>query len=100
MNLESKRPPRPLFRVGRDDDAWAVPDWAYAKEDGTFGNRFDDPMRVYRVSCQAIRVSILMRNRYQTVDKVDLVEGIEQREDRRAEEGIHAPAFWQVIPFE
>ena len=31
------------------DDAWAVPDWAYAKEDGTFGNRFDDPMGVYRV---------------------------------------------------
>jgi hypothetical protein len=49
MNLESKWPLKPLFRVGRDDDAWAVPDWAYAKEDGTFGNRFDDPMRVYRV---------------------------------------------------
>jgi hypothetical protein len=49
VNLESKRPQRPLFRVGRDDDAWAVPDWAYAKEDGTFGNRFDDPMGVYRV---------------------------------------------------
>jgi hypothetical protein len=49
MDLESKRPSRPLFRVGRDDDAWAVPDWAYAKEDGTFGNRFDDPMGVYRV---------------------------------------------------
>jgi hypothetical protein len=44
MDLEMKRPPRPLFRVGRDGDAWAVPDWAYAKEDGTFGNRFDDPM--------------------------------------------------------
>lgn len=49
MDLESKRPLGPLFRVGRDDDAWAVPDWAYAKEDGTFGNRFDDPMGVYRV---------------------------------------------------
>ena len=49
MDLESKRPSRPLFRVGRDDDAWAAPDWAYAKEDGTFGNRFDDPMGVYRV---------------------------------------------------
>jgi hypothetical protein len=49
MNLESKRPPRPLFRVGRDDDAWAVPDWAYAKDDRTFGNRFDDPAGVYRV---------------------------------------------------
>ena len=49
MNLESKRPAGPLFRVGRDRDAWAIPDWAYAKEDGTFGNRFDDPAGVYRV---------------------------------------------------
>jgi RES domain len=49
MNLESRRPAGPLFRVGRDDNAWAVPDWAYAKEDRTFGNRFDDPMGVYRV---------------------------------------------------
>src|SRR5215469_13440951 len=49
MDLESKRPSGPLFRVGRDEDAWAIPDWAYAKEDGTFGNRFDDPMGVYRV---------------------------------------------------
>lgn len=49
MNLESKRPAGPLFRVGRDRDAWAIPDWAYAKEDGTFGNRFDDPTGVYRV---------------------------------------------------
>lgn len=40
MDLESKRPARPLFRVGRDDDAWSVPDWTKAKEDGTFGNRF------------------------------------------------------------
>jgi hypothetical protein len=49
MHLESRRPSGSLFRVGRDNDAWAVPDWAYAKEDGTFGNRFDDPMGVYRV---------------------------------------------------
>jgi len=49
MNLETKRPAGPLFRVGRDDDAWAIPDWAYAKEDRTFGNRFDDPAGVYRV---------------------------------------------------
>jgi len=49
VDLESKRPSGPLFRVGRDRGAWAVPDWAYAKEDGTFGNLFDDPMRVYRV---------------------------------------------------
>ena len=28
MDLESKRPAGPLLRVGRDNDAWAVPDWA------------------------------------------------------------------------
>jgi hypothetical protein len=49
MDLESKQPPKPLFRIGRDDDAWAVPDWAYAKDDGTFGNRFDDPLGLYKV---------------------------------------------------
>jgi hypothetical protein len=48
MDLESKRPSGPLFRVSRANDAWAVPDWAYAK-DGTFGNRFDDPKGLYRV---------------------------------------------------
>ena len=40
MNLESKRPAGPLFRVGRDDDAWAVPDWAYAKEDRNLRQSF------------------------------------------------------------
>jgi hypothetical protein len=49
MDLESKRPPRPLFRIGRNDDAWELPDWAYAQEDRIFGNRFDDPLAVYRV---------------------------------------------------
>jgi predicted NUDIX family NTP pyrophosphohydrolase len=50
MNLESRRPSGPLFRVGRDDEAWAIPDWAYDKEDGTFGNRYDDPRHQSAVS--------------------------------------------------
>ena len=33
MNLESKRPSGPLFRVGRDDDAWAVPDVGSSRVD-------------------------------------------------------------------
>ncbi len=50
MGLEFKRPEKgPLFRIGRRPDAWAAPDWAYAKEDRTFGNRFDDPDGLYRV---------------------------------------------------
>ncbi len=30
-------------------DPWAVPDWASAGPNGTFGNRFDDPDATYRV---------------------------------------------------
>jgi hypothetical protein len=42
-------PPQTVHRLGREPDPWAPPDWAYAGEDGTFGNRFDDPRGVYRV---------------------------------------------------
>ena len=47
--LSAARPGGPLHRVGRAPDAWAWPPWAYAGEDGTFGNRFDDPAGEYRV---------------------------------------------------
>jgi hypothetical protein len=42
-------PPRLVYRLGREPDPWAPPDWAYASEDKTFGNRFDDPSGTYRV---------------------------------------------------
>jgi hypothetical protein len=32
-----------VYRVARGFDPFAPPDWAFAKDDGTFGNRFDDP---------------------------------------------------------
>jgi hypothetical protein len=38
-----------IYRLGRAPDPWAVPDWASAGPDGTFGNRFDDPDATYRV---------------------------------------------------
>lgn len=38
-----------VYRLGRVPDPWAVPDWASAGPDGTFGNRFDDPDATYRV---------------------------------------------------
>ena len=38
-----------IHRVGRRPDAWAWPEWSYAHEDGTFGNRYDDPHGEYRV---------------------------------------------------
>jgi hypothetical protein len=47
--LEVVRPDRPLHRVGRTPDAWALAPWTYAGPDNTFGNRYDDPEGEYRV---------------------------------------------------
>lgn len=47
-HLEAVTPGR-VYRVARHPDPWAFPDWASAGEDGTFGNRFDDPQSSYRV---------------------------------------------------
>jgi hypothetical protein len=42
--LISVHPPRAgIYRLARGPDPLSPPDWAFAKEDGTFGNRFDDP---------------------------------------------------------
>lgn len=48
-DLESSKAPRPLYRLGRRSAVWTWPDWAYAGEDGSFGNRYDDPEKQYRV---------------------------------------------------
>jgi RES domain-containing protein len=47
--FETKQPPSEIFRVGRKPDPWQPPDWSRANQDGTFGNRFDDPQGTYRV---------------------------------------------------
>lgn len=47
--LTTAAPAGTVHRVGRAPDPWAWPDWAYAGEDGTFGNRWDDPAGEYRV---------------------------------------------------
>ena len=49
MALETKSPPRPIYRIGRKPDPWLEPDWSRVSSDGTFGNRFDDPESYYRV---------------------------------------------------
>lgn len=36
-------PDTPVYRVARGADPFAPPPWEYADDDGTFGNRFDDP---------------------------------------------------------
>jgi len=42
-------PAETVYRVGRRPDPWAWPDWSQASPDGTFGNRWDDPLGSYRV---------------------------------------------------
>jgi hypothetical protein len=49
MTLALARASGTLHRVGRRPDVWAWPDWAFAHDDGTFGNRYDDPLGEYRV---------------------------------------------------
>ena len=63
MALETKTPPQPIYRVGRQPDAWRPPDWSRASADGTFGNRFDDPESYYRV-LYASKAPGHMRNPY------------------------------------
>ena len=43
------RPVGPVYRVARKPNPWAPIDWAYAADDKTFGNRYDDPEGEYRV---------------------------------------------------
>ncbi len=47
--LDTRKPPNEIFRIGRNPDPWQPPDWSRAQPDGTFGNRFDDPLGYYRV---------------------------------------------------
>lgn len=48
--LSSRTPEAPVWRLARKPNPWAPIDWAYASpQDGTFGNRFDDPAGMYRV---------------------------------------------------
>ena len=53
MNAEaqpaSRLPSGSVHRLGRAGSVWAWRDWAYAGEDGTFGNRFDDAAGTFRV---------------------------------------------------
>ena len=43
-SIQSATLPRsPLYRVGWPPDPFVPPDWRYARSDGTFGGRYDDP---------------------------------------------------------
>ncbi len=48
-DLETVTPAGPVFQLARAPDPWAWPDWSQTGPDGTFGNRWDDPLGSYRV---------------------------------------------------
>ena len=60
-------PAEAVYRVGRQPDPWAWPDWSQASPDGTFGNRWDDPLAIYRVlyaSSQALGALVETLSRF------------------------------------
>ena len=49
-DLDEATPVGAIYRVGREPDAWELPDWRFATgEPPTFGMRFDDAEGEYRV---------------------------------------------------
>jgi hypothetical protein len=49
LQLPSVVPDSPFYRIGRKPDPWRAPDWAFADQNKTFGNRFDDSEGYFRV---------------------------------------------------
>ncbi len=80
--VTSVEPDGPLYRLGRQPDPWAWPDWSYVGPDGTFGNRYDDPEASYRVlyaSSQRIGAFLETLARFrpdlEVLAELDLIEG-------------------------
>lgn len=49
------QPPKDVHRVARKPDPWALLNWTWVHDDGTFDNRYDDPQAKYRVLYAATR---------------------------------------------
>lgn len=68
--------PEQVYRLGRAPNAWEWPDWVYAQKDGTFGNRYDDPLGEYRVlyaSTQRVGTFMECLARFRPDPAIDLV---------------------------
>ncbi len=68
-----------MFRIGRKPDPWALLSWTWAHDDGTFGNRYDDPKARYRVLYAATQrfgcfVETLARFRIDPLLAAEIVE--------------------------
>jgi hypothetical protein len=87
-----------VFRVCKGPDPWAYPDWAQAGEDGTFGNRWDDPKSAYRVlyACsQRLGALIETLSRFRPDPEVLTgLAAIEGEDDEGVLPPGHVPTSW------
>jgi hypothetical protein len=87
------QPDGPLYRLARAPDPWSWPDWAYAGLDGTFGNRWDDPLGSYRVLYASTRrVGAFVETLARFRPDLSVVAGLE------AIEGDEDPPSAGVVP--
>lgn len=88
-------PAGPVFRLARSPDPWAWPDWSQAGPDGTFSNRWDDPLGSYRVLyASATRFGALIETLAPFRPDLDVVAGL------REVEGGNEPAAAGTVPSE
>ena len=77
-------PPGPIYRIGRRPDPWVPIDWAYAGDDLTFGNRFDDSEGYFRVlyaASKPLGCFIETLARYRSAPTVDLIAALQEIEN-------------------
>lgn len=80
-DLETVTATHPVFRLARAPDPWAWPDWSQAGQDGTFGNRWDDPLGSYRVLyASASRFGALLETLSPFRPDLDVVAGLREIE--------------------
>jgi len=93
-NFTIVQPDGPLYRLARTPDPWAWPDWAYAGLDGTFGNRWDDPLGSYRVlyAC-TLRLGAFIETLARFRPDLSVVAGLQ---DIEGDEDAQPPG---VVPF-
>jgi hypothetical protein len=95
-SVTTRRPGGPIYRLGRAGSVWVWPDWAYAGEDGTFGNRYDDPAGKFRVlyaSSQRLGTFIEALARFRPDPHV-LAAGIDEDDDYPSTPPGQLPASW------
>lgn len=94
-DLETVTTAGPVFRLARAPDPWAWPDWSQAGLDGTFGNRWDDPLGSYRVLyASATRFGALLETLAPFRPDLEVVAGL------REIEGDDEPVAAGTVPRE